>query len=72
MSSNKIEQLAHLKIDPKEKKNLINNPKFKDKIKEMKAVWKEKILFARGEGKAQILRYTSDSKAEQGTISMPK
>ena len=45
---------------------------FKDKIKEMKAVWKEKILFARGAGKAQILRYTSDSKAEKGTISMPK
>tara|TARA_B110001450_G_scaffold203161_1_gene192599 strand:+ start:5805 stop:7520 length:1716 start_codon:yes stop_codon:yes gene_type:complete len=67
-----FEELYHLKIDPKEKKNLINNPKFKDKIKEMKAEWKEKILFARGEGKAQILRYTSDSKAEQGTISMPK
>ena len=66
------EELYHLKTDPKEKKNLISNPIFKDKVEEMKVAWKEQILFARGEGKAQILRYTSDSKEEQGNTSIPK
>ena len=60
------------KCDPKEKKNLINNPDYSRELKDMRMAWRKKINYARGEGKAKILRYTFDSKAEQGNITMPK
>ncbi len=66
------EELYHLKTDPKEKKNLINNPDYSRELKDMRVAWRKKINYARGEGKAKILRYTFDSKAEQGNITMPK
>ena len=66
------EELYHLKTDPKEKNNLINNPDYSRKLKDMRMAWRKKINYARGEGKAKILRYTFDSKAEQGNITMPK
>ena len=66
------EELYHLKTDPKEKNNLINNPDYSRELKDMRMAWRKKINYARGEGKAKILRYTFDSKAEQGNITMPK
>ena len=66
------EELFHLKTDPKEKNNLINNSEYKQKLKDMRTAWKDKIHYARGDGKAEILRYTFDSKAEKGNITKPK
>jgi arylsulfatase A-like enzyme len=66
------EELYHLKTDPKEKNNLINNLDYNKELKIMRLAWREKINYARGEGKAKILRYTIDSKAEKGNISMPE
>ena len=66
------EELYHLKTDPKEKNNLINNPDYSKELKIMRLAWREKINYARGEGKAKILRYTIDSKAEKKNISMPE
>ncbi len=66
------EELYHLKTDPKEKNNLINNLDYNKELKIMRLAWREKINYARGEGKAKILRYTIDSKSEKGNISMPE
>ena len=66
------EELYHLKSDPLEKNNLINNPDYTGKLEEMRVAWKNEILYARGDEKAKILRYTFDSKAENGNISVPK
>jgi len=66
------EELYHLKTDPKEKNNLINNPDYSKELKIMRLAWREKINYARGDSKAKILRYTIDSKAEKGNISMPE
>ena len=66
------EELYHLKSDPLEKNNLINNPDYVGKLEEMRVAWKNEILYARGDEKAKILRYTFDSKAEHGNISVPK
>lgn len=66
------EELFHLKTDPEEKNNLINNPNYTRELKNLRLAWREKINYARGEGKAKILRYTIDSKAEKGNISMPE
>ena len=38
----------------------------------MRLAWREKINYARGEGKAKILRYTIYSKSEKGNISIPE
>ena len=38
----------------------------------MRLAWRKKINYARGEGKAKILRHTIDSKSEKGNISMPE
>jgi len=66
------EELYHLKTDPKEKNNLINNPDYSKELKIMRLAWREKINYARGDSKAKILRYTIDSKAEKGNISIPE
>ena len=66
------EELYHLKSDPLEKNNLINNPDYTGKLEEMRVAWKNEILYVRGDEKAKILRYTFDSKAENGNISVPK
>ena len=66
------EELFHLKTDPQEQKNLINNPNYTKELKDLRLAWREKINYARGEGKAKILRYTIDSKVEKGNISMPE
>ena len=66
------EELYHLKTDPKEKNNLKNNLDYNKELKIMRLAWREKINYARGEGKAKILRYTIDSKSEKGNISMPE
>jgi len=66
------EELYHLKTDPKEKNNLMNNPDYSKELKIMRLAWREKINYARGDSKAKILRYTIDSKAEKGNISMPE
>ena len=66
------EELYHLKTDPKEKNNLINNPHYSKELKIMRLAWREKINYARGDSKAKILRYTIDSKAEKGNISIPE
>lgn len=66
------EELFHLKTDPQEQNNLINNPNYTKELKDLRLAWREKINYARGEGKAKILRYTIDSKVEKGNISMPE
>ena len=66
------EELFHLKTDPEEKNNLINNPNYTRELKNLRLAWRKKINYARGEGKAKILRYTIDSKVEKGNISMPE
>ena len=67
-----LSELYDLKNDPKEKNNLINNPDYSKELKIMRLAWREKINYARGDSKAKILRYTIDSKAEKGNISMPE
>ena len=59
------EELFHLKVDPRETTNLVDNETFAAELKRLRAVWKKKIVEARGDKELNVLRYTSDSKSER-------
>ena len=56
------EELYNLKIDPEESTNLADRAEHQQILSQMRAVWKEKIILARGTKKPQVYRYTVDSK----------
>ena len=66
------EELYNLITDPNEKYNLAEEPHLNEKLTEMRKVWKEEIIAARGKGKSKIVRYTVDSESERGVIFKPE
>ena len=52
------EELYHLKEDPLELKNEINNPELKHIVEQLRTQWKTEIAFARGEGNPKVYPYT--------------
>ncbi|GAA4934114.1 sulfatase [Algibacter agarivorans] len=54
------EELYHLKNDPAELHNLVNNQEYTEVLKTLRAQWKIEITQARGTGKAEVFRYTND------------
>jgi arylsulfatase A-like enzyme len=62
------EELYDLEIDPAELHNLAGFSEYEDRLKELRKVWEREIRIARGEGKAQVLRYTVESRLERESI----
>ncbi|WPR73120.1 sulfatase-like hydrolase/transferase [Flavobacterium sp. NG2] len=60
------EELYHLKQDPQELHNLVNDNKYAAVLETLKKQWKIEIKNARGEGKAEVLRYTNDLYPKSG------
>ena len=60
------EELYHLKKDPNELKNLVKDKKYASILASLQKQWKIEIKNARGEGKAEVLRYTNDLYPESG------
>ncbi|WNH11909.1 sulfatase-like hydrolase/transferase [Thalassobellus suaedae] len=54
------EELYHLKNDPAELHNLVNNQEYTEVLKTLRAQWKIELTQARGTGKAEVFRYTND------------
>ncbi|MGA9639562.1 sulfatase-like hydrolase/transferase [Flavobacterium sp.] len=54
------EELYNLKNDPQELHNLVNDKKNTAVLESLKKQWNVEIHNARGEGKAEVLRYTND------------
>ena len=63
-----FEELYYLKTDPIEKNNLALKLEFKETLINMRAIWKKKIIAARGDGESNIIRYTVDSESERGIV----
>ncbi len=55
------EELYHLASDPTELNNLAFEESKKEKLDQMRKVWKSEILNARGTGVPKVLRYTLES-----------
>ncbi|AUP80538.1 sulfatase-like hydrolase/transferase [Flavivirga eckloniae] len=55
------EELYHLKKDPNELNNLINDNQFQSVLENLKEVWEVKIRKARGKEAPKVYRYTFDS-----------
>lgn len=58
------EELYHLKTDPDELNNLIDDPANKSIVEELRKVWKKELFIARGNEEPKVLRYTNDSHPE--------
>ncbi|MEQ6121223.1 sulfatase-like hydrolase/transferase [Reichenbachiella sp. MALMAid0571] len=58
------EELYNLKNDPSESNNLIKDEQYSIQLREMRQAWKEEIMFARGMGTPEVLRYTTESNNE--------
>jgi len=58
------EELFHLKNDPQEVHNLIQDDRYHQELKSLRAAWRVAIKAARGEGAPKVLRYTIDSQME--------
>jgi arylsulfatase A-like enzyme len=56
------EELFHLKTDPNETMNLINDKRYRNQLERMKKVWRTEVHSARGSGPPMVLRYTIDSR----------
>ncbi|KAA5823770.1 sulfatase-like hydrolase/transferase [Algibacter amylolyticus] len=54
------EELYHLKKDPAELHNLVNNQEHAEVLNTLRAQWKIEITQARGTRKAEVFRYTND------------
>lgn len=59
-----FEELYHLKNDPQELHNLIDEEEHKIVLKKLKEAWKAEIKNARGSGPHKVVRYTHDSQSE--------
>ncbi|AXT60528.1 acetylglucosamine-6-sulfatase [Aquimarina sp. AD10] len=59
-----FEELYHLKNDPQELHNLIDEEEHKIVLKKLKEAWKAEIKNARGSGSHKVVRYTHDSQSE--------
>ena len=59
------EELFHLKVDPHETTNLVQQKAYQKQLGILREAWSQKIKYARGEGSPQVLRYTKDSKSEK-------
>ncbi|TXG38617.1 sulfatase-like hydrolase/transferase [Seonamhaeicola maritimus] len=57
------EELYNLKNDPTELNNLAENAQYISILNEMKVVWKNELIKARGESKPKVHRYTVDSES---------
>lgn len=55
------EELYHLKKDPAELHNLVNDQQYSDILDALRNQWKIEITQARGTGKPQVYRYTNDA-----------
>lgn len=66
------EELYHLKTDPAEAVNLATQSRYKTVLDKMRAVWKQEITKARGEGKPKIVRFTVDGEAENNRVYQSK
>lgn len=60
------EELYNLKNDPSELINLASKEEHKEILENLRAVWKQEIVAARGTGKPKVLRYTNDSHPKGG------
>lgn len=60
------EELYHLKNDPSELNNLIDNKKYETVLNRLKKEWKTQITQARGNEAPKVLRYTNDSHPNGG------
>ena len=58
------EELYHLKVDPLESNNLIQQATYHEELTRLRSAWTEAIKNARGEGNPKVVRYTYDSKLE--------
>ncbi len=54
------EELYHLKSDPQETANLVGKKRYKKLLRKFRIVWREKIKYARGQDKPQVVRYIKD------------
>ena len=52
------EELYHLKSDPGETTNLAGRATYQPELYQLRAVWREKASYARGEGPPKVLPYT--------------
>lgn len=66
------EELYNLKVDPNETTNLIADKSLSEVLSNLKLVWKQKIINARGTENPKVLRYTTDSTFEKGLLIEPK
>ena len=58
------EELYHLKTDPLEANNLVQEKQYQEELNRLKAAWWLALKAARGEGVPNVVRYTTDSKGE--------
>jgi len=58
------EELFHLTDDPLEALNLANSQEHQEELVNLRKVWNQKILEARGEDAPKVLRYTKDSQGK--------
>ena len=61
------EELYHLASDPNELINLANAKKYQEKLEQMRAQWRPKLVAARGEDAPKVVRFTVDVANEKLT-----
>ncbi|MFG0256160.1 MAG: sulfatase-like hydrolase/transferase [Rhodopirellula sp. JB053] len=60
-----FEELYHIGEDPQELRNVIDQPQFQDQLERLRAVWKERLAYARGTDPPKVMRYTETSELER-------
>ncbi|QCX40326.1 acetylglucosamine-6-sulfatase [Aureibaculum algae] len=66
------EELYHLKTDPQEFDNVIEDSKNEAVLNRLKSAWKTEITKARGTEAPKVYRYTAESQLESNMIIEPK